>query len=321
MSLAAPFIANTDKRWFDFLSTKASAGVVDEVNFWSPSAERPMKRMQPGEPVFFRLKSPDNAIAGYGFFAHFQLVRIDLAWEIFGYKNGDPDRGTFYRRIAAYRGVDPTSLLDFPSPLACTVLRQAHFWPDPSWIPWGEDRGWRRNIVQGRTEDDAARAELLLSMVRRDGVTAPGDLAGAFRPSGIDRRTWMERQVAEREGQGTFRLRLLGAWNGSCAITGEHTELVLDAAHIEPYRGPQSNHVQNGLLLTKEFHALFDAGYLTVTPEEHRVLVSPRLYKDWNNGRRFRPYDGQPLDHLPARPELRPSAEVLDWHRRTVFRG
>lgn len=43
--------------------------------------------------------------------------------------------------------------------------------------------------------------------------------------------------------------------------------MVLDAAHIQPCLGPRSNHPQNGLVLTKEFHALFDRGYVTVTPE------------------------------------------------------
>ena len=37
-----------------------------------------------------------------------------------------------------------------------------------------------------------------------------------------------------------------------------------ESAHIQPYLGPRSNHVQNGVLLTKELHALFDAGYVTI---------------------------------------------------------
>ncbi|MEZ4464838.1 MAG: hypothetical protein R3F60_14600 [bacterium] len=84
-----PFIANTDRAWFDFLSTRMEGGHVDEVNFWLPNATRPMKQMSPGEPVFFRLKSPDNCIAGHGFFAHFQVVPLEEAWELFGWRNGE----------------------------------------------------------------------------------------------------------------------------------------------------------------------------------------------------------------------------------------
>lgn len=86
-----PFIAVTDKAWFDYLSNLAVGGLVDEVNFWSPSATRPMKDLVPGEPVFFRLKSPDDSIAGYGYFGHFALLELQEAWAMFTVKNGDPD--------------------------------------------------------------------------------------------------------------------------------------------------------------------------------------------------------------------------------------
>src|SRR5688500_6998678 len=109
------FVALTDKAWFDFLSTRAGNGHVDEVNFWQPRATAPMKKMAPGEPIFFRLKKPDYAVAGYGFFAHFQVLDLDLAWQTFGEKNGDPTRERFFERIGDYRGIDllqPTARRD-----------------------------------------------------------------------------------------------------------------------------------------------------------------------------------------------------------------
>lgn len=77
--------------------------------------------------------------------------------------------------------------------------------------------------------------------------------------------------------------------------------------------------MQNGLLLTKEFHALFDKGYVTVTPD-YVVRVSKRLRDEWNNGHRYYPFDGQPLREIPARPDERPSAAALAWHAAHVFR-
>lgn len=109
-----PFIALTDNRWFDFLSIQAKGGAVDEVNFWQPKATRPMKSMESGEPVFFRLKRPDYAVAGYGFFAHFQVVPVEDAWDLFGWKNGDGSRMGFLQRIGGYRGED-LSILGRPS--------------------------------------------------------------------------------------------------------------------------------------------------------------------------------------------------------------
>lgn len=306
------FVANTDRAWFDFLAARAIGGRLDEVNFWLPKATRPMRAMLPGEPVFFRLKSPDCAIAGYGFFAHFQVLDLDLTWQTFGEKNGDPSRARFFERIGGYRGVDllkPSSRRD---PIGCTLLRDATFWPEQRWIPWGAERSWHPNIVQGRTEHDAASVAMLMAAVRADQAQPPEELvAENFQLITDDERSWGQRAQAVREGQGTFRMRLLKAY-GRCAITGEHTPIVLDGAHIQPYLGPRSNHMQNGVLLTKEFHALFDAGYVTITPD-FEVRVSERLRLDWKNGHRYYPFDGQRLATVPEG-ALAPCRDALAWH-------
>ncbi len=91
MILRSPAVAaNTDRRWFDYFRPTDELRVLDEVNFWRPAAQTEFRALKPGEPLFLRLKSPDNAIAGFGFFAVSSLVSVPLAWEIFGDKNGDP---------------------------------------------------------------------------------------------------------------------------------------------------------------------------------------------------------------------------------------
>lgn len=267
---------------------------------------------------FFRLKKPDYAIAGYGFFAHFDVIDLHMAWGTFGWKNGDPDKHRFLVRIGAYRKED--LLNGAPSgPLGCTILRDATFWPEERWIPWGESQGWGASIVRGKTEQDSERASALLAAVQDDQARVPGDLEERFRLLQMSQRQMVLRDVATREGQGTFRLRLMRAYDGQCAITGEHTRPVLDAAHIQPYLSPESNHVQNGLLVTKEFHALFDCGYVGITPD-YEVRVSEQLRIEWQNGRRYYPYHGARLAHLPADPALRPSPDALAWHFEHVFR-
>jgi len=84
------------------------------------------------------------------------------------------------------------------------------------------------------------------------------------------------------------------------------------ASHPFPPVRPVSNHVQNGLLLTKEWHALYDRGLVTVTPD-YEVRVSQRIRDTWNNGHRYYRYDRNPL-RLPGNPAQRPSREALDWH-------
>lgn len=318
-----PLIANTDEAWFRFLAERAGreGGRVDEVNFWRPKSSAPIAHLPPGAPVFFRLKKPHHAIAGYAFHAAFLSLRIEQAWEFFGAGNGDPDLGSFLTRIGSYRRLD---LIGDPSApramLGCMILRDATFWPRERWIPWRGAEGWADNILQGKTEKDPARASRLLAEIQHDAAQTPDELRpDPFAPLPVDEREIVLARARPRLGQGTFRSRLLDAYGRRCAITGEHTEIVLDAAHIQPYLGPRSNHLQNGLLLTKEFHALFDAGYVTVTPELE-VRVSPRLRRDWDNGHRYYPVDGRRLAVVPAAAGAGPSLEVLAWHNERVWR-
>jgi putative restriction endonuclease len=312
------FVALTDRAWFDFLSRRAAGRPLDEVNFWQPKATKPMKDLKVGEPIFFRLKKPDYAIVGYGFFADFQVLDLDLAWQSFGEKNGDPTREHFFGRIGKYRGIDLMQPTAQRAPIGCTVLRDAMFWPPERWIPWSAERGWHANIVQGRTETEPQNVALLMDALQADAAALPADLNDhPFELIDDDERTWSFGSQPVREGQGTFRLRLLRAY-GRCAITGEHTPIVLDGAHIQPYLGPRSNHPQNGVLLTKEFHALFDAGYVTITPDLE-VRVSERLRLDFQNGHRYYPFDRKHLVATPADAALRPSREALEWHMLNRF--
>lgn len=322
MGNVEPFIALTDKAWFDFLSERAVDGRLDEVNFWSPKALVPLKQLVPGEPVFLRLKSPFHAIAGYGFFAHFSMLTLLEAWQSFGWKNGDPDEERFLGRIGGYRG----AVADGPGPmqrrLGCTVLREVRFWPRSAWIAWRKQQGWHDNIVRGKTETDPHRVRVLLERITQDTILeqARREWAPSFELVTDDVRRSAHGASVVREGQGSFRARLLDAYGRRCAVSGERTEPILDAAHIQPYLGPPSNHLQNGLVLTKEFHTLFDLGLVTVTPD-YDVRVSPAIRDQWSNGRRFYEYDGRRLEVVPAEPHARPSPAALEWHGAKRFRA
>src|SRR5437762_3608941 len=105
-------------------------------------------------------------------------------------------------------------------------------------------------------------------------------------------------------GRATFKLSVVDAYDGACAVTTEHSLPVLDAAHIRPYGDGGEHRVSNGLLLRSDLHRLLDRGYLTVTPD-HRVRVSPALREEFANGRSYYGLDGQPI-HLPRRREDHP---------------
>ena len=52
---------------------------------------------------------------------------------------------------------------------------------------------------------------------------------------------------------------------------------VLKAAHIFPYRGPDTNKVENGLLLRADIHTLFDSGKIAINAKKMTVLVDKSL--------------------------------------------
>jgi putative restriction endonuclease len=123
-----------------------------------------------------------------------------------------------------------------------------------------------------------------------------------------------------RLGQGSFRVAVTEAYRRRCAITGESTLLALEAAHIVPYAEEGAHEVPNGLLLRADFHRLFDAGLVSVTPEM-TIRVSPRIREAWFNGKAYYRMDGQPLAVTPSLPELRPDPDRLQWHLANRFQA
>jgi len=135
------------------------------------------------------------------------------------------------------------------------------------------------------------------------------DEEGAFSPSDLDdaRKRILE-AIVLRQGQGTFRERLLAAYQRSCAVTGCDVVETLEAAHIIPYLGPETNHVTNGLLLRADIHTLFDRGLMAVNPIDYRVLVSKSL-----KGSCYESFADQVI-RLPANRANHPSRQALEVH-------
>ncbi len=124
--------------------------------------------------------------------------------------------------------------------------------------------------------------------------------------------------VAQRIGQGAFRVAVTEAYERRCAVTGERTLPVLEAAHIKPYASGGPNDVRNGLLLRSDLHLLFDGGYLTIDPQ-YRVRVSGHIREAFQNGREYYRFDGASLANAPGHASDLPDPELLAWHGDTVF--
>jgi putative restriction endonuclease len=300
------WVGITDKDWFERLRAQRP----DEVNFWQPSAGRRAARLDPGTPFLFKLHAPRNFIVGGGFYVRYSALPARLAWEAFGEKNGVADYAELHRRVEGYRKEpvkgDPV--------IGCNVLNGPFFFEEKNWIPVPES--WSPHIQQGRSfdtdENDGLRLWNAVADLLR-GIAAKNDQSEAP-------RFGAEYLTRARLGQGAFRVLVTDAYSRRCAITGERTLPVLEAAHIKPYAETGPHLVSNGLLLRSDLHILFDDGYVTVT-EDLRVEVSKRIKEEFENGRDYYRHHGAGLATLPAEAGDRPSAEFLRWHNERVFVG
>lgn len=304
------WVGVTDNRWYNYLAERQP----DEVNFWRPRSTAQFRAIEPGGLFLFKLHAPLNYIAGGGFFLRHSVLPLSLAWEAFGEKNGADDFTTFREHIWSIRRDQE------PDPqIGCTILVELFFWKQEHWIDAPED--WSPNVVQGkgysRDEGIGARLwELVQKRLAHRKVTEqPAQVVEEE-----EARYGEEFVMRARLGQGAFRVLVTEAYTRRCAVTGERTLPVLQAAHIKPFAKSGPHRIDNGLLLRSDLHTLFDRGYVTVTPE-HRIEVSRRIREEFENGRDYYVFHGQGLRSLPTRQVEHPTREFLDWHNNEVFLG
>jgi len=305
------FVAVTDNDWFEFLSRL----LPDEVNFWRPSG-RDFAAIEVGSPYLFKLRNPNNHIAGGGFFVRSEKLPLSLTWDVFEQKNGAANRNNLDQLIRRHRGYD-----EIDPEIGCIILNQPFFIPRQHWIPAPED--WSPNIVTGKSYDDAEENGRRLWERVQHWIPRfqPADVADEI-PNTV---SWPGRLYGNeylhrsRLGQGAFRILVTDAYHRRCAISGERTLPVLQASHIKPY-GSGPNRTDNGLLLRSDLHILFDKGYLTVTPEL-RVEISQRIKEEYENGRDYYKYHGASLVVLPSSQIDRPNQQFLLWHNEKIFRS
>lgn len=97
-------------------------------------------------------------------------------------------------------------------------------------------------------------------------------------PSTSVERRYALRAVKQRLHQASFREALIFAYRGRCALSGLPEPKLLDAAHImaDTHELLGQPIVQNGLPLSKTYHAAFDA-HLIGIDADYRIHVSDRL--------------------------------------------
>lgn len=209
----------------------------------------------------------------------YSALPASLAWDAFRKKNGVSSFEELRERIRRYRPgsneVDPV--------IGCNVLAEPFFLARDRWIPIPAT--FALTIVSGKSydtesQDGAAlreqvrRALTLGSTMREPEASYEADNQERFGEAFLTRG---------RLGQGAFRVLVTDAYQRRCAVTGERTLPVLEAAH--------------------------------------RLEVSRRLRAEWENGREYYAYHGRELQVRPSNPQSLPGAEFLRWHNEQRFKA
>jgi putative restriction endonuclease len=238
---------------------------------------------------------------------------LRLARESFRDLNGTDTFAEMTARIEAIRRRTGSALLARPRDyeVGCIMISQPVFFARDDWV--ADHADWHPRI-QGGKAIDAARGDgqrILAECLERTARLRPEaePLADELRRFGAPQT------VQPRLGQGTFRIAVTSAY-GACAVSGDHSLPALEAAHVRPYADGGEHALPNGLLLRADIHRLYDAGYVTVTPD-YRFRVSRDLADDFHRRPRVRALR-RPRHHRAARPArpARPRTARLACGRR-----
>ncbi|MGE7772301.1 HNH endonuclease [Viridibacillus arvi] len=149
----------------------------------------------------------------------------------------------------------------------------------------------------------------IYNSIMDQGQTTKLEENNEFDPGSIaDARKKIQRSIIQRQGQPKFRQELLTAYEEKCVITECNVLEVLEAAHIVPYQGTETNVVQNGLLLRGDIHTLWDRYLISVNPDTYKVHVHTSLMDS-----EYAQYEGKKVS-LPTLEMEKPSYKALLNH-------
>lgn len=132
-----------------------------------------------------------------------------------------------------------------------------------------------------------------------------------------------ERLIKTRVNQSLFRKIVLATYNNQCCITGLAQPELLIASHIVPWSKNESIRLNpmNGLCLNALHDRAFDAGFITIRPDDYTItlsdklkqkkLISPALETN------FIAYEKQTII-LPDK--FLPEPEYLEYHYQHIFK-
>lgn len=139
------------------------------------------------------------------------------------------------------------------------------------------------------------------------------DVERAATVADAPRRVYLATLMTKRLHQSLFSVRVLDAYEETCAVCRLRHRELLDAAHILPDRHPLGEPVvPNGLALCKLHHAAFDADILGVRPDL-KIEVRSDVLREADGPMLkigLQGFDGQVIT-VPRHNVLRPNVDFL----------
>ena len=293
-------IAPTDYTWFETLRQN---NLNSFVNFWTPTPWK-VKSLSKGSRLYFMLKSPIRKCAGFGNFLDYKEMSMNQAWIEFGRRNGCSSKEELRKKITLYLEKNSKQTLrnkdDYK--IGCIILSNCEYWKDEEYLNVEDfSISFPKEVVKLKyfKNDDLIKSSLSLPEKK--------DFELVFAKKEIS-----ETLITKREGQAQFKRRMLETYSNRCCISGEETPELLEAAHIQPYINSKSNHSQNGLLLRKDLHTLFDNGLLNIS-QLYKIRLSPQIKSKY-----YLDFEGKSLS-LPLEEINYPSKQALKL-REDMFR-
>ena len=204
----------------------------------------------------------------------------------FGEANGARSAQEMRARIARYRRADPNDRSDFE--IGCRILTQPSSSRKRDWIP--VPPSWSPNIVSFKTYNTGDAEGLALWDAVNDRLNRPrvcGHGRGSMRASAS--RNSFGRALGKAHS-----VCCDGYLQRRCAITQERTLPASKLRISVPMAMAARTRHETGSSLRRDIHSLFDAGYVTVTPDLH-FEVSRRIKEEFENGRHYYALHGQPI--------------------------
>ena len=204
-------------------------------------------------------------------------IRNDLLTLVFvdgqpgsGKRNGCESKEELRRKITLYLEKNSKQNLkeegdDYK--IGCIVLSNCEFWENGEYLNIEDfNLSFPKEVVKLKYFDEDDLIKNSLSLPEKKDF----ELVSAVR------ERFENVTTTKRDGQARFKRRMLEIYSNKCCISGEEIPELLDAAHIQPYINNSSNHIQNGLLLRKDLHTLFDNGLLSIS-QNYTISLSPLI--------------------------------------------